>query len=100
IYKSPFSLPIMFILISESISIFSSSLFWNQNVKDSIKATLPYMSYILFFLLIALKIKIPWSEKIILILGCLYILVFLISFIIYPQTIINLKDDIGDERGF
>ena len=99
-YYNSITFPILLILISQILSIFSSVYSWNQNLSDSIKATLPYMGYVLFFLLLVLRIKSSNAEKLIIILGCLYIILYLISFLIYPKIIIIFSETYTDERGF
>lgn len=63
-------------------------------------ACLPSMCYILFFLLIILKLKIRNVEQIIILLGITYIILYSICFLIYPKTIVKINESYGDERGF
>jgi hypothetical protein len=99
-YNDLFAFSIVLILIAQLISVFTSAIYWNQPVFDSVKATLLGMSYILFFLLIVLNVQLGAIEKIIIILGSLYMMVFLTSFLIYPKTFFHIHEDYGDERGF
>lgn len=97
-YKS-FSIPVLLILIAELIAAFNATYSWGQDLVDSFKAILPYMAYLLFFLLIIWKFRDKEIEKIIVILGSAYIIVYLGSFLIYP-TILFGNMGHGDDRGF
>ena len=88
------------ILSALSLSIFSAALNWDQDWIDSFKATSPYMIYVLFFLLVISKITISETEKIIVVFGILYMVLFTVSYLIFPNTILNVTQAYGDERGF
>lgn len=97
----PFTSAIFLIIIAEIISIFVCSNSWGQSFGDSLLGTLPYMGYILFFLLFRLNIQTIDAEKILIILGVIYIIVFGTSFLIYPQEIFNSNPNLhGLDRGF
>ena len=98
--KSVFGTAFLVILSALSLSIFSAALNWDQDWIDSFKATSPYMVYVLFFLLVISKITISETEKIIVVFGILYMVLFTVSYLIFPNTILNVTQAYGDERGF
>ncbi len=58
------------------------------------------LTYILFFLLIILKIPLKDIENIIIIIGVLYVIVYAISVIVYPTVIFIPFSGTGIDRGF
>ena len=99
LYNS-FSFPVILILIAELLSSFNTTISWDQDFIESIRAVLPYMVYVLFFLLISWKFSFFDIEKIIVIIGFSYILVFLISFYVFPTIYFGNIELIDDSRGF
>ncbi len=99
-YNNRLTLPVFLLLIALLISCFSALYSWNQNLLDSMRGVLFFMSYILFFLLLVLKFRVQDVEKIIIILGVLFIIVYIITFVSYPRLIFGNIDHWGDERGF
>lgn len=99
-YNNSFTLPIFLVLLAQLIAIFSCTYSWHQSLIGSILATSLNMSYILFFILVIYNFSLIDTEKIIVICGSLYIVIFLASFVIYPRTFITWEVTYGDERGF
>lgn len=103
-YKSShynaFSRPVLLILIAEIIAALNATYSWNQNLFDSLTAILPFMSYILFFLLIVWEFSGKEIEKLIVFLGGTFIIVYLISFLIFPTILFGSMDEFGNTRGF
>ena len=98
---STFSIPILIILIAEMIAALNAAYSWGQSIFDSIKAVLPFMSYFLFFLLTIWKLTNKDIEKLIIILGGAYIIIYLLSFYIYPTILFTSTSTFGnDDRGF
>ena len=64
-----FNLPVILFLISVIIAGVSTTRSWNQSLFDTVKSHIRYLSFILFFLLIIFKVKIPEIEKMIIILS-------------------------------
>jgi hypothetical protein len=94
-----FSIPILLLLIAAIISGICAFLFWHQNLFNSFVALTFFLSYLLFFFLGSLKLSIRDVEKIIIILGILYISAHLYSFLSYPQLVFGqIRLDIN--RGF
>src|ERR1035437_5171994 len=79
-----FSSPFILLLIAILISGLSATYLWGQSLLYSYQALTFYLSYILFFLLIIWKTQVRDIEKIILILGIIYIVVYAITFLLYP----------------
>lgn len=100
IFYNSFSIPVLLILIAELIAAFNAKYTWDQNLFDSFKGILPYMSYLLFFLLIIWKFRDKEIEKIIVIVGSAYIIVYLVSFLIYPVILFGDLGHGGNDRGF
>jgi hypothetical protein len=99
-YNNSFTLPITLILVGQIIAVFSASYSWHQNLISSLLSTSLNMSYLLFFLLVINKFKLADTEKIIIICGVLYIVIYLVSFLIFPRNIVSLEVEYADERGF
>jgi hypothetical protein len=97
--KNSFTSPIILLLVAALISGFSATIFWGQPLFNSIKVLIFFFSYILFVLLVILKLRVNDIEKIIIILGVLYILVYTMAFLAYPNQIVGLIRW-GDNRGF
>jgi hypothetical protein len=102
-YKSTtntFYLPIVLLLISVIIAAVSAIHSWDQGFFETFKSHSRSLSYLLFFLLIIFKFKIPEIERIIIVLGILYIIVYTASFIAYPRVLFGNPLKYGSERGF
>jgi len=99
-YNNLFTLPIFLVLLAQLIAIFSCTYSWHQSLTASILATSLNMSYILFFILVIYNFSLINTEKVIVICGSLYVVIFLVSFVIYPRTFITWEVNYGDERGF
>jgi hypothetical protein len=95
-----FSLPFILLLIAILISALSATFSWEQSFLDSFKASTFFLSYILFFLLSIWKTRVNDIEKIILIFGVIYIVVYAITFLLYPLTIFGDIEKYDDSRGF
>ncbi len=104
IYKkssyNTFAGPILIILIAEIGGAINASYSWNQSLTDSFKAVLSSMSYILFLVLITWQLKIKEIEKLVLILGAAFIVIYLFSFLIYPKVIFGVIGNNEESRGF
>jgi flagellar basal body-associated protein FliL len=99
-YYNTFSIPVFLILIASSLASVNAMYSWNQSTYDSIRGVLPIMSYILFFLLSTLKINKEDTEKVIIILGLFFIIIFLFSFFIYPKVLFGGAGQHDETRGF
>jgi hypothetical protein len=67
---------------------------------SSISATISQvMGYIVFFYLVKKKITAETIEKVIVIVGVLFVIVFSTSFLIYPDKFVEFYD-LGGDRGF
>ncbi len=91
-----FVFPIQLLLASMLISIFMAGLYWEQSLLNSFIATAPYLIFFFFFYLLHIKFPIITLEKIIVIYGVLYILLYVFEFINSP-TVYFGKPLWGDE---
>ncbi len=92
--------PFKLLLTAIILSIFSATIFWYQDITQSVLASLlPISGYIFYFYLVENNVSTSTIERVILICGLLYIFVFLLSFIIYPAALFN-NLDFGEDRGF
>jgi hypothetical protein len=96
--NNTFTVPVFLLLIAALISGFSATIFWDQNIIDSLKVLIFFMSYIFFFLLASLKARVQDIEKVIIILAVLYIIIYSISYYSYPRQIFGTIMW-GDDRG-
>ncbi len=99
-HSNNFTTPIFLILFSELLGAMNATVSWGQSVPASILGIAPVLIYILFFLLIVWKFNEQMTERLILILGFAYIIVFLISFVVYPTVYFGKTDEFASERGF
>jgi hypothetical protein len=81
-----FVFPVQLFLASMFVSIIMSGLFWDQSLQDSLIATAPYLIFFFFFYLLHIKFPVNILEKIIVIYGILYILLYAYSFINSPTV--------------
>lgn len=95
-----FTTPVLLILGAICISALSATFFWSQNILYSYMGILTSMSYILFFLLTVWKTSLKDVEKIIIIIGIIYIITFSITFIAYPVPVFGGKQAYTASRGF
>jgi hypothetical protein len=91
-----FVLQIQLIVLSIIISIFMAAFSWNQSLKDSIMETAPYLLWIFFFYLLQLQVPVKTIEKIILIYGVLYVILYFYQLAQSPVVIFGRSLE-GDE---
>jgi len=91
-----FVFPVQLLLGSITFSIIMAGLFWDQSLLDSLIATAPYLIFCFFFYLMHIKFPVNLMEKIIVIYGILYILLYTFEFINSP-TVFFGKSLWGDE---
>ena len=99
-YYNSFSIPVLLILSAALLASINTMYSWNQSAYDSIRGVLPLMSYILFFLLSTFKMDKGDIEKLIVLMGFCFIIVFLFSFFIYPKILFGELDQHDETRGF
>jgi hypothetical protein len=91
-----FVFPIQLLLASMFISIIMAGLYWDQSLVDSLIAIAPYLIFFFFFYLLHIRFPVELLEKIIVIYGVLYILLYTFEFIHSP-TVFFGKPLWGDE---
>lgn len=94
-YKGGFVLPVQIISVSIVISIFMAYFSWGQSLSYS-ATTIPYLIWFLFFYLLHSKIPIHKIEKIIIIYGCLYSVLFFFQLINYDKVYFGTRDIVMD----
>ena len=100
-YNNKFTFPILLLLMAIIMSSMSCYIFWGQDFITTIKAVTFLMSYVLYFLLSVLKIRVRDVEKIIMFLGISIIAVYFISFVFYPRVIFRYSFFVElSHRGF
>ena len=95
-----FRLSFILILLSILISAISATYSWGQGLFNSFKAITFYLSYLLFFLLSTWKIRVKDIEKIVIILGFVYFVIYAITFVFYPLPLFGDINSYDDSRGF
>lgn len=98
-YKGGFVLAIQLIGASMIFSIFMAYYSWDQSFFDSLKATTPYLLWFLFFLLLYLKPDIKSVEKVGVIFGLVYILLYFFQLINYKTVYFGWEEEIIEDRG-
>ncbi|PRX39840.1 hypothetical protein [Salegentibacter salegens] len=91
-----FVFPIQLLLASMLISVLMAGLFWDQSLKESLVALAPYLVLIFFFYLLHINFSVAVLERIIVIYGVIYILLYLFSYINSP-TVFFGKPSWGEE---
>lgn len=102
LYKDLYAIPFLFIIIGIFISGIVSTFSWSQSMYRGITAILPYLSYMLYFLLMVWRFETKDVEKVILIMGILFAGAYIISFITFPDSIFGgiYAEKHSEERGF
>lgn len=98
--RNTFIVPIIVLLVAQTVSAFAAFYSWEQNLGDSFKAVLPYMGYLLFLFLVAYDFTALEVERLFIILAISYIVVYFITYTSYPTQIFGDVDQYDDERGF
>ena len=78
-YRGGFVLPVQLICFSILFSIFLAKYTWGQGLEYS-ATTLPYLCWFFYFYLLSSNLSVQVIEKIVLIYGILYIILFLFQF--------------------
>jgi hypothetical protein len=78
-YRGGFVLPVQLISISVLLSVFMALYTWGQGLSNS-PTTIPYAVGFVFFLLLSSNISIKSIEKIVMVYGVIYIILFLFQF--------------------
>lgn len=97
--RDGFVLPVQLIVLSIIISILLAYISWEQSLMLSIKATIPYLLWIFFFYLLHIKLPVKTIEKIILIYGVIYILLYFYQFTHSQTMFFGWEDNYDDSRG-
>lgn len=95
-----FSIPVILILIAAILGAINATYSWEQNLFDSFTGVIYFMSYIVFFLLVINKFDEKDVEKLIVILGIAYAIIFLFSFLTFPRIFFGDINQNDDTRGF
>ncbi|MGF4432783.1 hypothetical protein ACQF52_17030 [Klebsiella pneumoniae] len=99
--KSKYEIPFRLLLLIIVFSMFSSLLFWGQDIILSFRATAPYLGLIYFFLLMKVRPEKEQLERIAFLFCCIYIVLWCYGMIKAPQVIFSSDPDAGidDSRG-
>lgn len=101
--KGGFVLPVQIISISIVFSIIMAYVSWGQSFKDSLIETSQYMLWPLFFYLLHTKVPIKTIEKIVLIYGVMYVILYFYQYanahtVIFGKPISG-GDEFSEQRG-
>jgi hypothetical protein len=99
-YNNFFTFPVLLFLIAVIISGLSATLYWGQDLYNSIKALMIFLCYIIFFLISIFNLPYQKLERIIIILGISYVVVYFITFLLFPRPTFGDINRISNERGF
>jgi hypothetical protein len=97
--NSGFVLPVQLICVSVVLSILMAYLSWGQSIMDSIKSTIPYMVWFFFYYLVHKKVSIKSIEKIILIYGVIYLILYFFQLVNSDTIYFGWQDNLIEERG-
>lgn len=84
---------IRYLLFSWLLSMIMSFLFWNQSMILSYRATAQSLFFIIFFYFCKIKVDVHSLEKIIIIFGWLYIILWLYAFSRAPEVIFGWSEE-------
>lgn len=91
-----FVFPIQLLIASILFSIVMSNLYWDQDILDSLIVTAPFLIFMLFFYLKRIRFPVEVLERIIIIYGVFYILLYFFQFTQGPAVYFG-KPLWGDE---
>ena len=94
-----FVVPVQLIFGAVTLSILMAYISWGQGFTDSLKATVPLMLWIFFFYLIKTKIPASTLEKIIIIYGGIYVLLYLYQFAESGTVLFGWQEEFSTDRG-
>jgi len=97
-----FVFPVQLLFISFIISIIMANLYWDQSLKDSVIATMPYFVVIFFFYLLHTEFPVKRLEQIIVGFGLLYILLYFFQLANSPTVLFGKSlwgDEFSESRG-
>jgi hypothetical protein len=97
--RQGFVLPIQLIFLSMMISIFMANISWGQGILNTILATIPYMLWIFFFFLLKVNFPVKTVEKIILIYGVIFIILYFYQYIHVGTPLFGSQEEFTEERG-
>lgn len=96
--REGFVLPIQLIVLSALISIQMSHMSWGQSYMNGIIGTTPFLIFVFFFYLLHHKISIEIIEKITILYGILYVILYLFQFA-HSGTVFFGSQEFKDDRG-
>ncbi len=73
---SGFIFPVQLILISILVSVLMAVFTWEQSIKNTLLATIPFLLFSFFFYLNTIKVQVQDIEKIILVYGIIYLILY------------------------
>lgn len=79
-----FVFPVQLLLGAVLLSVLMANLYWDQNLLDGLIATAPYLILLFFFFLLRIRFPIKTLEKIMVIYGVIYILLYFFEFMHSP----------------
>lgn len=97
--RAGFVFPVQLLFFSILLSGLMAKIFWDQGITDTIKATLPYLLWIFFFYLLSAKIPTTTIEKIVIIYGVIFILVYFFQLANSDSVMFGGKEVFRKERG-
>lgn len=84
--KSGFILPVQLIVVAIAFSFFMANISWYQKFTDSLTITAPYLLWIFFFYLLYVKVPVKTIEKIVLVYGVLYVILYFFQLRFGPKV--------------
>jgi hypothetical protein len=94
-----FVLPVQLLCLSMVVSIFMAYLSWDQSFVTSLKSTIPSLQWIFFFYLYHKKVSVKLIEDIVLILGVIYVILYLYQFTHTGTVYFGWQNEFFEERG-
>lgn len=92
-----FVLPLQLMILAIFISMIMAYVSWDQGLKDTLVATIPWSLWIFFFYLLQMRIPVKFIEKIILSYGATYVLLYFFQLLNTDVIYFGMPVGGGDE---
>src|SRR5687768_7583498 len=97
--RGGFAFPVKLITLSIIVSIFAAYISWEQGIIDSLKSTVPFLLWPVFFYIQYLRIPVAKIEKIIITLGVIYVCLFFFQFFNSSRVYFGWAEEFVEDRG-
>ncbi len=97
--RGGFAFSVKLITLSIIVSIFAAYISWEQGILDSLKSTVPFLLWPVFFYIQYLRVPVEKIEKIIITLGLIYVCLFFFQFFNSSRVYFGWAEEFVEDRG-